>query len=341
MEPKQYETVEIDVSTWWAHQTVLVTGCTGLLGCWVSLGLCQAGAHVIGLTRQQPTARSAFRLFGLNGRVTLVSGSIEGKETLAQTMTNYTPDVVLHLAGQSQVGLAKRDPHQTFEVNIRGTWNLLDACRTAPRPPRVVLASSDAVYGNSRQSPVTEETSLACTSPYETSKICAELVGQAYARTYDLKCGILRYSNLYGGGDMNMGRIIPGTISAAFRGEPPVIRGNGRAARDYLYVEDAVRACLMLAQRLGETVAAGEVFNIGNEQLVSVRELVDLILKCIGRDDLAPRVLNQTTDDVPFQALSAQKAQQRLGWSAQVPLETGLTRTIAWYQQHKRLILSH
>ena len=339
MEPERYKTMGVDTSAWWAQQTVLVTGCTGFLGCWVSLGLCQAGARVIGLSRQQPTAHSVFHLFGLRDHVTLVSGSIEEEDALSRTMTNYTPDIVFHLAGQSQVGLARRDPHQAFEVNIRGTWNLLDACRTAQYPPRVILASSGALYGNPGQSPVTEVTPLIDTSPYGASKICAELLGQVYARTYDLKCGILRYSNLYGGGDTNLNRIIPSTISAALRGEPPVIRGNGRAARDYLYIGDAIRAGLMLAQQLGETVATGEVFNICSEQFISVRELVDLTLKCMGRGDLKPQVLNQTTGDVPFPMLSAQKARQRLGWSAQVSLETGLASTIVWYQRYQHLVL--
>jgi CDP-glucose 4,6-dehydratase len=292
---------------------------------------------VIGLARQQPTPHGIFHLFGLRERVPVMTGPIEESVVLKRTVADHAPDVVFHLASQSQLGAATRDPQPTFETNIRGTWSVLEACRTAPRPPRLLFASSEKVYG-SHLSP-TEETPLTGTAPYETSKICAELLGQTYVRTYGLALGILRYSNLYGGGDFQLGRIVPSAIHAILNEQRPVIRSDGLAVRDYLYIEDAARACLVVARHLGETVSSGEAFNFSSGRTVSVLELVTLILQLMDRADLLPHVLGEGRDDVPLRALSSQKARQQLGWSALVSLETGLARTIAWYRQHRQFIL--
>lgn len=318
----------------WAGRTVFVTGCTGLLGCWLCRLLCDRGARVVGLARRILSESSPFHLFDLPERGIIVHGQVEDYDLLERVITEYEVEVVFHLAGQSQVSIARRLPRPTFETNIRGTWNVLEATRVAAQPIRVVIASSAAVYGESPELLYREDLPLRSLLPYDVSKICSELLARTYHHTYQLAvCGI-RCSNLYGGGDLNFNRIVPGTIRSVLQGEPPVIKGGGGVTRDYLYVEDAAKAYLALAEAMDQPGIAGEVFNFGSEQPVSVLDVVEMILRLMDRQDLVPEVLGQASGDIPVKLLSSLKAKQRLGWVEPVSLEIGLQKTIDWYQNN-------
>lgn len=312
---------------------MFVTGATGMVGSWLVRHLLLQGASVVALVRDMPLQSKLSRNTD-GGSVSVVNGALEDYGILERAIHTYKIDTVFHLGAQTIMGTAHQFPLPTFETNIRGTWNLLEACRRADRDVRVVLASSEAVYGNSGIELYTEDLTLFGLSPYGVSKVCSEFLGQMYSHMYGLKVGAARCSNLYGGGDRNWSRIVPGTIQSILRGEPPVIRGNGRAIRDYLYVEDAVQAYVTLAEALDRSQVAGEAFNFSSEQPVRVLEIVETILRLMNRPDLLPRILDQSTNDTSVRYLCSHKAREHLGWSAQVALETGLERTIAWYRNN-------
>ncbi|HEY6329177.1 MAG TPA: GDP-mannose 4,6-dehydratase, partial [Blastocatellia bacterium] len=239
---------------------------------------------------------------------------------------------VFHLAAQTIVGIANRNPISTFESNIKGTWCLLEACRRSPSVNQIVVASSDKAYGTHEQLPYSEDAPLQGRHPYDVSKSCADLLAQSYAVTYGLPVCVTRCGNLYGGGDLNWNRLVPGTIRSALRGQRPIIRSDGSFIRDYFYVEDAALAYMSLAEEMGSRrELAGEAFNFSNEIQVNVLELTRLILALAGRDDLVPDVRSEALHEIPHQYLDATKARTRLGWEPHFTLEQGLSKTIEWY----------
>ena len=169
--------------------------------------------------------------------------------------------------------------------------------------------------------------------PYDVSKSCADLIAQAYAATYDLPVAITRCGNLYGGGDLNWNRIVPGTIRSIILGQRPVIRSDGAFVRDYFYAEDGAAANMLLAEKLGTDPALkGHAFNFSNETQVTVSELVERILKLMD-SNLEPDVRNEATNEIRHQYLSAAKARATLGWQPLFSLDEGLQQTIAWYTE--------
>ena len=319
-------------ASWWAGRVALVTGCTGFVGSWVSRRLCNLGARVVGLARNAVPDAHPFELFGLRDRMKVVQGHVEDFATLARLVAEEDVEVVFHLAGQSLMKAASENPRMALEVNGRGTWNLLEAVRRAGGRARVVVASSGTVYGIAEEVPCNEDTPLRGTSAYDVSKVCAELVARSYHATYAIPVCVVRCGNLYGGGDLNLGRIVPGTIRALLSDERPVVRSDGRAMRDYLYVDDAARGYMILAEAADRPGIAGEAFNLAGDRPASVLEVVETILRLAGRTDLAPRVLGESSPEIPLMSLSVLKARKMLGWSPEVTLETGLARTIAWYR---------
>ncbi len=241
---------------------------------------------------------------------------------------------MFHLAAQTIVEHAVRDPLGTMRANVAGTWELLDACRRSGRPARIVVASSDKAYGTQPVLPYTEDQPLEGRHPYDVSKSCADLIASAYANTYGLPLAITRCGNLFGGGDLNFSRLVPGTIRHALRGERPVLRSDGSPLRDYLHVDDAVDAYLAIAERLHDPSIAGEAWNVSCEQPQSVLEMTQRVLTAAGRGDLEPVVLSEARHEIPNQYLAATKLRDRLGWSPSVGLEEGLTRTVRWYRTH-------
>jgi CDP-glucose 4,6-dehydratase len=252
---------------------------------------------------------------------------------IERALGEYEVQTVFHLAAQTIVGIANRNPVSTFESNIQGTWNLLEACRRSPLVSSVVIASSDKAYGTHKVLPYGEEMALQGRHPYDVSKSCADLIAQAYAATYDLPVGITRCGNFYGGGDLNWNRVVPGTIRSILKGERPIIRSDGQYIRDYFYVEDGAAAYMLLAERLtGDRALRGIAFNFSNEIQITVLALVEKILAKMD-SKLKPEVQNQASNEVLHQYLSAECARKRLQWAPKFTLDEGLDRTIAWYRE--------
>ena len=320
----------------WNGRSVLVTGGTGLLGGWMVQALVQRNSHVVVLVRDSaPT--SLLTATGLADRVTIVQGSLSDIDVLRRTMAEYAVQTVFHLAAQSQVRVAKVDPVGTLEANVRGTWNLLEAARACTGVD-VVAASSDKAYGESVTMPYREEHQLKGRYPYDVSKSCMDLICGMYAASFALPVVVTRCANLYGGGDGNFDRLIPGAIRATLLNERFVIRSDGQFVRDYLYVEDAVAGYLTVAEHLAaDPTLKGEAFNFGANERHTVLDVVQHILESLGRSDLQPVVLGQASSEIREQYLSADKASARLGWRAQVSFEEGLQRTTDWYRKFLRV----
>jgi CDP-glucose 4,6-dehydratase len=316
----------------WLDRPVFVTGATGLVGSWLVRRLVEAGANVVCLVRDTVPHSELVRS-GTIGRVTVVRGDIVDRAVLERALGEYEIDTVIHLAAQTIVGIANRNPVSTFEANIQGTWALLEACRRSPLVKQIVVASSDKAYGDQEHLPYTEATALQGRHPYDVSKSCSDLITTAYATTYGLPVVITRCGNFFGGGDLNWNRIVPGTIRSVLRGQRPVIRSNGAYVRDYFYVEDGAAAYMLLAERLAANPALrGEAFNFSNETQVTVRQLVDRILGAMSAT-VEPDVRNEASHEILHQYLSAEKARRLLGWSPLYDLDTGLGRTVTWYEE--------
>jgi len=318
----------------WSDRPVLVTGATGLMGSWLTRALVDAGADVVALVRDW-VPQSELVGSGLLDRVRVARGDIRDAETVERVLGEYEVDTVFHLAAQTIVRIANANPVSTLDANIRGTWTVLEACRRSPMVKSIVFASSDKAYGDHEVLPYAETAPLMGRHPYDVSKSAADLIAQMYAKTFKVRVGVTRFGNLYGGGDLNWNRIVPGTIRSIVRHERPVIRSDGRFVRDYFYVEDGAAAYMLLAERLADDPSlAGEAFNFSNESQVTVRELVDRILKVMGRTDLVPDVRNEVSNEIVHQYLDATKARTRLGWRPKFELDEGLKRAVAWYERH-------
>ncbi|MDT4952907.1 MAG: CDP-glucose 4,6-dehydratase [Acidobacteriota bacterium] len=319
-------------ASFWQDRPTFVTGATGLLGSWLVRRLLEEGADVICLVRDWVPQSELVRAH-LIDRVKVVRGDVRDQALLERTLGEYEADTVFHLAAQTIVGIANRNPVSTFETNVQGTWSLLEACRRSPAVKQIIVASSDKAYGDHEHLPYDEEAPLQGRHPYDASKSCADLVAQAYAASFQLPVAVTRCGNFYGGGDLNWNRIVPGTIRSILRGQPPVIRSDGSYIRDYFYVEDGAAANMLLAQRMAARPDLhGQAFNFSNELQVTVLELVRRILASM-ESDLEPEVQNVASNEIIHQYLSAAKARRELEWSPLFTLEEGLKRTIEWYKE--------
>lgn len=315
----------------WQRRRVFVTGATGLLGSALVAELVDRGAEVTCLIRDWVPA-SELVSSSVVRRTNIVSGDLLDSALLVRAINEYEIDTVFHLGAQTIVGTAARSPVSTFDSNIRGTWNLLEACRLNDKlVERVIVASSDKAYGEHDQLPYTEDTPLRGRFPYDASKACADLVALSYFHAYRTPVAVTRCGNLWGPGDVNYNRLIPGTIRSALLDEPPIIRSDGTYRRDYFFVRDAVEAYLTLAEQVTAQDLAGQAFNLGNETPLSVLEVVEAILRATDRPRLAPVVLNGANSEIRDQFLDCSKAKRVLKWSARYHLEDGLRETIPWY----------
>jgi CDP-glucose 4,6-dehydratase len=319
--------------SFWRQRNVFVTGCTGFLGSWLTDELIAREANVVGLIRDM-VPQAPFFLGGLHGKIKSVWANVEDYYVIERVLNEYEIDTVFHLAAQSIVGVANRNPMATFETNIRGTWTLLEACRRNKQVSRVVVASSDKAYGQHETLPYTEESPLKGSHPYDVSKSCADLISQTYHNTYRTPVCVTRCGNLFGPGDLNLSRIVPGTISSVLRGERPIIRSDGSPMRDYVYVRDIAAAYMTLAEHMDGKDIHGQAFNFGTDEPLSVLELTRTILRVAGREDLEPIVLNESHGEILHQYLSSERAKNVLKWRLEIPMAQRLAETVQWYRDY-------
>lgn len=318
----------------WRERNVYVTGGTGLLGSWLVQRLVERGANVVCLVRDY-TPRSLLVRSGAISNVTTVRGPIEDYELQLRVLNEHEIQTVFHLAAQTIVPVGNRSPLSTFEANIKGTWCLLEAARIAGGVEEIVVASSDKAYGAQEVLPYDEDTPLQGTHPYDVSKSCADLVAQAYHVTYGLPVCVTRCGNMYGGGDLNWNRLIPGSIRSFLFDESPLIRSDGTLQRDYVYVEDIADAYLLLAENMGRPEVVGEAFNFGVNRPYSVLEVVEALGEVMDRQHVRPTILGEAGPDaeIPVQYLDSTKAERILGWQPRFGFRDGLRQTAAWYEE--------
>jgi CDP-glucose 4,6-dehydratase len=323
----------LGVSTaFWNDRPTLITGATGLVGGWLVKRLLAAGADVVCLVRDWIPQSELVRSRDIE-RVSVVRGDVRDQAVLERALGEFEIDTVFHLAAQTIVGTANRNPVSTFETNIQGTWALLEASRRSPAVRQIVVASSDKAYGDQPVLPYDEDTPLAGRHPYDVSKSCADLIAQAYAKTYASPVGVTRCGNFYGGGDLNWSRIVPGTIRSLLAGRRPVIRSDGSLIRDYFYVEDGAAAYMLLAEMLAADPALrGHAFNFSNELQVTVLQLAEALAGVMGIA-FDPDIRNEAQNEIQHQYLSAAKARRMLNWAPLFTLQQGLSLTVDWYKE--------
>ncbi len=316
----------------------LVTGGRGFVGAWLARGLLERGGRVVSFdVEDDPSRRSGLELVGVDGEVAETRGDLRDADAVTRALADGV-DSVFHLAAQTIVGTAAGAPAETFDVNVRGTWTLLEACREHG-VERVVVASSDKAYGAHEELPYRESFALQPTAPYEASKSAADLITRSYWPSYGLPVAVTRFANIYGGGDLNFSRLIPEAASAAIDGRAPVIRSDGSPVRDFLYVEDAVGAYIAIAEALERDEVRGQAFNAGGERPYTVGEVVELIARLSG-SGVEPDVrgVGNPEGEIDRQFVDATKIREVVGWTPQVSLEEGLRRTIEWYREHPEAV---
>lgn len=321
-------------AAFWRDRRVFVTGATGFVGGHLIEALVARGAEVVALVRDE-VRRAWLHERGLDSRITLVRGAVEDAALIERVLAEYEVEAVFHLAAQTLVGIAAQSPMSTWESNVRGTWTVLEACRrNLGRVRRVVVASSDKAYGAQEVLPYEEGARLEGRFPYDCSKSCVDLIATSYHRSFGLPVAITRCANLFGAGDRNWNRLVPGTIRSALHDERPVIRSDGRLVRDYLFIDDGVAAYLALAEAMDRPEVVGEAFNFSSEAPLTVAEMARSVLSACGRDDLELDCRGEVSLEIPTQTLSSEKARAMLGWRARTRLADGLAATVGWYRGH-------
>ncbi len=316
----------------WRDRPVAVAGATGFLGSHLTAVLHDLGANVVVLVRDDVPPSPISETWA--GKVTAVRGAVEDQATMERLLGDYEVRTVLHLAAQSQVGVANRNPVATYEANIAGTWSVLDATRRSPRVEQVVTASSDKAYGAQPVLPYDEDMPLSAVNPYDVSKACADLLSQSYHSTFGVPVCITRCGNFFGPGDRNWERLVPGTIRSLVRGERPVIRSDGTMVRDYLYALDGALAYLLLVEAMASDPSIiGQAFNFSTETPLTVLEFVAKLQEAAGTD-LEPDVQATATHEIDSQFLSAAKARKVLGWAPTRSVEEALAETVDWYRAY-------
>lgn len=319
----------------WSNQNVLITGLTGFIGCWLSEKLLENGAKVIGYDLSDTGALPLHP--GLKEKITLIKGDILDQKNLEDAFRKHGVNICFHLAGQSMVEVGDSSPLPTFEINARGTWVVLEAARNTG-VERIVVSSSNAVYGDQKYFPTPEDAPLNGSHPYGASKVCTDVIARSYAKTCKINVVVCRQTNTYGGGDFHLTHIVPHTILAVLRGENPIIKSDGTPTKAYLYVEDTVSGYLRLAEEAHRPDVGGQAFNITTES-PTVLELVRTIVEVSGNKNLKPEVRGTpetTRHDKEF--LSMEKSAKVLGWKARFTLQDGLKKTFEWYKNNQELV---
>jgi len=315
----------------WKNRKVLVTGADGFIGSHLAKALVNKGAEVITIVRDIKK-KSNIDVLDLNGKINVIHGDLINFSDCERAVNEYDVDFCFHIAAQAIVGPANRSPLSTFESNIKGTWNILEACRISKTIKGVIFASSDKAYGQQEKLPYTEESPLIGYYPYDASKACGEILARSYFMTYGLPLAITRNANTYGPADMNNSRIIPDVICKLINGDEPVIRSDGSPKRDYMYIQDAVDAYILLAENLNREDVVGQAFNFGTGKPVSVLELYNKIIEIMGKN-VKPKVLGEAKNEIDNQYLDSSKAKRILGWETKFDIDSGLKETIDWYKR--------
>lgn len=319
--------------SFWSDKRVLVTGATGMVGSWLVKRLIAERAYVVALVRDADPQSELYRSGDIS-KITITNGKLEDYNSVERAINEHDVDSIFHLGAQTIVGTAQRSPLQTMEANIMGTVNVLEAARVhSGLVKRTLVASSDKAYGDKETLPYTEDMSLNGIAPYEASKSCTDLVSTSYAKSYNLPVAIARCGNIYGGGDLNWSRIVPGTLRSLIRDEQPVLRSDGSFLRDYIYVEDVVDAYMTMGEQI-EKIAPGDAYNFSDESPMTVMEIYNAICAAYGKPDTKPNILGRAQGEIKNQYLSSAKAKKQLGWSVKYGLEQGLQETAKWYQEH-------
>ncbi len=316
----------------WEDRNVLVTGTDGFIAAWLAQRLIEEKAHVITIARDLKKD-SNFKMMGIRDRMTVAYGDIADFHKVTRVVNQFQADTVFHLAAQSIVQIANNWPLFTFESNIRGTWNVLEACRNSKTIERVVVASSDKAYGSQEKLPYTEDSPLLGLFPYDASKACADILARSYHMTYGLPVAITRNANTYGGGDLNFSRLVPDAVRCALQGKQFVVRSDGTFKRDYMYVKDAVAGYLALAENMQKPGVKGQAFNFGTGKPVTVLELLEKINRITG-SKVKPKILGEAKNEIRDQYLSAEKVKKTFAWKPQYTLEQGLKETVDWYRNY-------
>jgi CDP-glucose 4,6-dehydratase len=315
----------------WSESRVLVTGATGMVGSWLVKRLLAEKAYVVALVLDNDPQSELWRSNAIR-QVHVVNGRLESYADVERAINEHEVDTVFHLGAQTIVGTAVRSPLPTFEANVQGTWNVLEAIRQHQSlVKRAVVASSDKAYGTKTELPYDEAMSLDGRGPYDVSKSCTDLITRSYAETYGLPVAISRCGNIYGGGDLNWSRIVPGTVRDLIHERTPELRSDGTFLRDYLYVEDVVDAYMVLAENMYDGVTPGSAWNFSDERPMSVLEIFEAVCTAAGKPDVKPVILNQAKGEIKDQYLDSTKAKTKLGWKPKFGLELGLAQTVAWY----------
>lgn len=321
------------MNKFWQDKHVFITGGSGFIGSWLTRHLVDLGAEVTLLYYDHKEPCELINS-GYFKKVHIIDEGLEDPITLARILYEYRIDTVFHLGAQTQVQEAYLNPFVTYESNIRGTYSLLEACRIQGESiKRIIVASSDKAYGAHEALPYLESTSLRAKYPYDVSKACTDLIALSYYHTYGLPVAVTRCGNVYGGGDFNWERLIPSVIKSLYHEKSPILRSDGTALRDYIFVEDVVQAYLTLGEQLDIKNLQGEAFNFSGSEPTSVIQVVGLLTQLMNKTHLTPIIENNTQAEIPNQHLSAQKAWEKLGWKAYIPLKLGLSMTFDWYLQ--------
>ena len=318
-----------------AVSRALVTGARGFLGAWLAKALLERGDAVVSLDRRRRSERpSAIGMLGIDSEIAQVEGDLTDAELVSRTVSEQGIDTVYHLAAETIVSAVQASPARGFDSNVRGTWTVLEACREHG-VERAVVASSDKAYGAHAELPYTEDHALRPTAPYEASKAAADLIARSYWHSYGVPVAVTRFANIYGGGDLNFSRLVPEAVSAALEGRSPVLRSDGSPERDFLYVEDAAQAYLVIAENLDREGVRGEAFKAGGGQPHPVRAVVELIARLAGTG-VEPEIRGEgnPAGEIDRQWVDPSKLRETCGWQATVGLEEGIARTLDWYRDH-------
>lgn len=324
------------MDNFWKNKRILITGANGFLGSHLSIKLLRLGSQVIGIIKEAHAVSFLKLTLGeiKKPKIKIIKSDIVNFKSMLKIFRKYKPDICMHIAAQPIVGIANKSPLPTFEANIKGTWNILEAARIY-NIKAVMVASSDKAYGEHKRLPYKEDVSLLALHPYDASKACADILSRCYAHTYGLNVAVTRCANIYGPGDFNFSRIIPDTIRSVILNKNPVIRSDGTPFRDYIFIEDVIDAYLMLTKKLyNKNIESGEAFNFGTGKPISVLSLVNKILLIAKKPNLRPKILSKTKikGEIDRQYLSSKKANRIIGWQYKWELEEGLKETYKWYR---------